>query len=87
VAKSSPRSLQRILVLSGPAGSGKSSLVKVLAKRNNLNFDIVEWKVEETQSGIDPEYYWDRGRPNGQQSDTLVEGINGELWIFALAIL
>lgn len=59
---------QRVLVLSGPAGSGKSTLVKVLSEQDNLNFELVHWKNEDMQSGMDSDYYWDRGRYAGHES-------------------
>ena len=35
---------QRILVLSGPAGTGKTATVRTLSKE--LGFDIMEWKID-----------------------------------------
>lgn len=40
---------QRLLVLSGPAGSGKTATVRVLS--HEMNFNIIEW-----QNGFDDVY-------------------------------
>ncbi|KAL9935281.1 hypothetical protein V8E36_005629 [Tilletia maclaganii] len=37
------RAYRRLLVLTGPSGSGKSATVRALASAQELNFDLVEW--------------------------------------------
>ncbi|KAJ3520257.1 hypothetical protein NM688_g9188 [Phlebia brevispora] len=53
------RKYRRILVLTGPAGTGKTATVRVLAKE--LGFDIVEWK-NSIDERFDGESYDDDGR-------------------------
>lgn len=58
------RKYRRILVLSGPSGSGKSALVRALAHEEELDFRIVEWTDESRQSAAALSR-WDRGRGTG----------------------
>ncbi|KAK0554405.1 RFC checkpoint protein Rad17 [Tilletia horrida] len=38
------RAYRRLLVLTGPSGSGKSATIKALSSVKDLNFEIVEWE-------------------------------------------
>lgn len=39
---------RRLLILTGPAGSGKTETLRQLSRAEELDFDIVEWKSEES---------------------------------------
>ena len=41
---------RRILVLTGPAGAGKTATVRALSHRDALHFDVVEWLNQEAYS-------------------------------------
>lgn len=70
---------QRVLVLSGPSGSGKSSLVKLLSAADQLNFQAIDWTSEDLQGGLDSDYFWDRGKERDvfQEVDGL-QSVGGE---------
>lgn len=53
-------------MISGPAGSGKSTLIRTLSKSDGLNFEVTEWTSDDVQGGADADYYWDRGRSSDQ---------------------
>lgn len=36
--------------------------MKILSERDNIDFELVDWKSEEAQSGQESDYYWDGGR-------------------------
>lgn len=40
--------MQRVLVLTGPAGTAKSSTIRVLSQE--LKFEIIEWKSSTSES-------------------------------------
>lgn len=54
-------------MLSGPAGTGKSTLVHTLSKPDGLNFEVTEWNSDDIQAGPDADYYWDWGRSSDQK--------------------
>lgn len=53
--------MQRVLVLSGPAGSGKSTLIRILSQADQLDFQVTEWRNDDGQMGLSSDHYWDRG--------------------------
>ncbi|PWN34352.1 uncharacterized protein FA14DRAFT_71663 [Meira miltonrushii] len=55
------RKYRRLLVLSGPAGSGKSALVRTLSTSEEMNYEILEWRSDGRQNlqGLSS---WDNGR-------------------------
>lgn len=52
--------MQRLLALTGPAGSGKTALMRVLSSRSELDFELVEWSNSAVVSGSSD--YVDGGR-------------------------
>ncbi|MCO5590097.1 hypothetical protein L7F22_044066 [Adiantum nelumboides] len=67
------RKYRRLLVLSGPAGSGKSAIVRTLSIIEELNYQIVEWKNDGRQNlqGLSS---WDNGRVHAGFDSTLDAG-------------
>lgn len=55
------RKYRRLLVLSGPAGSGKSALVRTLSKSEEMNYQILEWRSDGRQN-LQGLSIWDNGR-------------------------
>lgn len=47
---------RRLLILTGPAGSGKTETLRQLSRAEELDFDIVEWKSEESGLGTSDEF-------------------------------
>lgn len=48
--------LRRLLILSGPAGSGKTQTLRQLSAKEELDFEIVEYKSEVNQTAASSEY-------------------------------
>lgn len=61
---------RRVLVLHGPAGAGKSTLIHSLARRDALNFDVTDWNDDALQ-GPSGSSRWDNGTLDFPQPDDM----------------